>query len=111
LTGQCSCAASNAARAIEDALVKLEHELEAIEGEHRATLVAEIRRRLKKVARIELHQLSAVETGQVSCLLTLSLGPLCTRLYPSKQGGPSSCIRKGAATKVGREPCRSRYGS
>jgi hypothetical protein len=58
LTGQCSCAASNAARAIEDALVKLEHELETTEGEHRATLerlVSEIRRGLKRVARIELH--------------------------------------------------------
>ncbi len=45
-------------RAIEDALVKLEHELETTEGEHRATLerlVSEIRRGLKRVARIELH--------------------------------------------------------
>jgi hypothetical protein len=45
-------------RAIEDALVKLEHELETAEGEHRATLerlVSEIRRGLKRVARIELH--------------------------------------------------------
>jgi hypothetical protein len=45
-------------RAIEALLVKLEHELETAEGERRATLerwVAEIRRGLKRVARLELH--------------------------------------------------------
>jgi hypothetical protein len=53
-----SAAVARDIRAIEDALVKLEHELETAEGERRATLerlVAEIRRGLKKVARIELH--------------------------------------------------------
>jgi len=45
-------------RAVEDVLVKLEHELETAEGELRAKLerfVAEMRLRLKKVARTELH--------------------------------------------------------
>ncbi len=45
-------------RAIEDALVKLERELEDAEGERRVTLelwVAEIRRGLGKIVRLELH--------------------------------------------------------
>jgi hypothetical protein len=45
-------------RAIEDALVKLEHELEDSEGERRVALelwVAEIRRALGRIARLELH--------------------------------------------------------
>jgi len=45
-------------RAIEDALVKLERELEDAEGGRRVTLelwVAEIRRGLRKIVRLELH--------------------------------------------------------
>ena len=45
-------------RAIEDALVKLDRELEDAEGERRVALelwVAQIRRALGRIARLELH--------------------------------------------------------